>query len=368
VNIRKKVKAVRVELGDRSYNIYIKAGILREAGKYIRDLNLNKKVFIVTNPKVGGLYLKELIKYLKEYDLVPMIAEVPDGEEYKSLQDASHLYDQMISFKLDRSTPVIALGGGVIGDLAGFVAATFMRGLPLVQVPTTLLAQVDSSVGGKVAVNHSQAKNMIGSFYQPKVVIIDVNLLQTLEERELRSGLSEVIKYGVIKDKELFEVLKKNISKIKELDQDCLEEVIAKSCQIKAEIISQDEREKDLRAILNYGHTVGHAIEAVTKYGKYRHGEAIAIGMMVESNLSVELGLFSKEGVKEQEWLFQEAGLKVNFKGIDLSLIMEAMRLDKKKLGEKLRFILPLEIGKVLIKEYNDEKIIKKVIRRQEEN
>lgn len=361
------MRTVRVALGDRSYNIYIKADILKEAGKYIRELNLSKKALVITNPTVGGLYLDKLIEYLKQYDITPYIAEVPDGEEFKSLKYASFLYDQMISFKLDRKTPVIAFGGGVIGDLAGFAAATFMRGLPLVQIPTTLLSQVDSSVGGKVAVNHPKSKNMIGSFYQPKMVIIDVNLLQTLPERELRAGLSEVIKYGVIKDKLLFDYLKENMVKIKELDQECLEEIIARSCEIKADIVSRDEREVGIRAILNYGHTIGHALESITKYDKYRHGEAIAVGMIVESNIAVALNLFSKDGVKEQEDLFRDTGLKVHFKDIDTSAIMKAIWLDKKVLEEKLRFVLPVEIGNVIIKECIDEEIIRKAIKMQEE-
>ncbi|MDI6786510.1 MAG: 3-dehydroquinate synthase [bacterium] len=361
------MKIVKVFLGDRSYSIYIKADILREAGKYIKELNLSNRVLIITNPTVGGYYLNELIKYLKEYDLIPCIAEVPDGEEYKSLEYASYLYDKMISFKLDRNTPVIAFGGGVIGDLAGFVTATFMRGLPLIQIPTTLLSQVDSSVGGKVAVNHPKSKNMIGSFYQPKMVLIDVNLLRTLPGRELKSGLSEVIKYGVIKDKSLFDYLKENISKIKELNRECLEEIIARSCKIKADIVSRDEREAGVRAILNYGHTVGHALESITKYDKYRHGEAIAVGMIVESNMAVEMNLFDKNGVVEQEDLFKETGLKINFRNIEVGSIIKAMWLDKKVLEEKLRFVLPVEIGSVIIKECIDEEIIKKAIKMQEE-
>lgn len=361
------MRIVKVSLGDRSYNIYIKADILKEVGKYIKELSLSKKVLVITNPTVGGLYVEKLINYLKQYDITPDVAEVPDGEEFKSLKYASFLYDQMINFKLDRKTPVIAFGGGVIGDLAGFVAATFMRGLPLIQIPTTLLSQVDSSVGGKVAVNHPKSKNMIGSFYQPKMVIIDVSLLKTLQERELRAGLSEVVKYGVIKDKSLFDYLRENISKIKKLDQECLEEIIARACEIKADIVSRDEREAGIRTILNYGHTIGHALESITKYDKYRHGEAIAVGMIVESNMAVELNLFNKDGVKEQEDLFRDVGLRVRLKDIDVSAVMKAIWLDKKVLEEKLRFVLPVEIGNVIIKEGIEEEIIKKAIKMQEE-
>lgn len=357
---------IKVSLGERSYHIHIEPGLMGLAGEVIRSLGLNRKVVVITNPKVGDLYLFPLKEGLEKAGLAVESIEVPDGEEYKNLEVTQWLYDELLSRRLDRRTPVIALGGGVIGDLAGFVAATFMRGLPFIQVPTSLLAQVDSSVGGKVGVNLPQAKNMVGSFYQPSVVIIDPLVLKTLDERELRAGLAEVVKYGVIRDGNFFGYLENNWAKILDLNPDVLSYIIARSCQIKAEVVSQDEREAGQRAILNYGHTVGHALEALTDYKYFRHGEAVAIGMIAASWIANELGLLSESEVTRQINLLQQIGLPTTFSGIDSQKIIETLSLDKKVLGGEVRFILATQIGRVIIKSAVGNEVIQKALKKLE--
>lgn len=341
--------SIKVSLGERSYPIYFGSGILKDFGSTYKKLFKSKKVIVVTNPKVGGLYFKVLNNSLQNEGFEVNRIDVPDGEEYKTLTWASKLFDKLIALKADRQTPVIALGGGVIGDLTGFVAATYLRGVPFVQVPTTLLAQVDSSVGGKTGVNHRKGKNLIGAFYQPKFVYIDVDTLKTLDKRELRAGLAEVIKYGVIRDVRLFKYLDDHIKEIMALDRDALLHIVKKSCAIKASVVEADERESGLRAIVNFGHTFGHAVEAVTKYKEYKHGEAVAIGMVYAAELSQRMGCCDKQVVDRIRSIIRKAGLPDAPPDVSRKRFRSAMEVDKKVAGGYLKFILVEKIGFVKI-------------------
>ncbi len=346
-----KLKTLNVNLNDRSYPINIGSGILQNLGVCLRSFSLDSTVMLVSNTTVFPLYGKQVFESLKDAGFQTHIAVVPDGERYKSLKVASYLYDEAIKGKLSRYSPIIALGGGVIGDLAGFVAATYMRGVPFVQVPTTLLAQVDSSVGGKVAVNHDQGKNLIGAFYQPLMVLADVEVLKSLEKREIRAGMAEVIKYGFSMDQAFVEMLGQNAVDILNLKQEKMIDMIFRCCQLKGDIVQRDEKEEDLRMILNFGHTVGHALESVTHYQQFRHGEAVALGMMFAAYLAVELDLIPIEYVYDQETLLEQYGLATRMPLLDIDAIMSAMVKDKKVKDNKVRFILPTELGKTVIRD-----------------
>jgi len=343
------VRTVDVNLGEKSYHIHIGENILGQIGDYVRNLDVGQKLMVVTNPLVRSLYGREVTDSLKKAGFQVFVGEIPDGERYKSLESARVLYDTAFDNGLDRNSAVLALGGGVIGDLAGFVAATFMRGLPFIQVPTTLLAQVDSSVGGKVAVNHPRGKNIIGSFYQPKMVYADINTLRTLAEREFRAGMAEVIKYGVIRDREFFEFLSEEHRAIKELQAGEIIKVVETSCRIKARIVEQDETEQNLRAILNYGHTFGHAYESLTGYKKFVHGEAVAVGMVSAAEAAVRLGILTREDCDRILDLISLFELPDRFGDLDPAEIIESMYHDKKTLAGKIRYILPETLGRVRI-------------------
>lgn len=342
------METVTVHLGERSYPIHIGADILRHVGELCRPLGLSLRGAVITNPTVGGLYAEAIVTSFAAngFTLTPL--EVPDGEEYKSLEWAGHLYRRLLPLGLDRRSPVIALGGGVVGDLAGFVAATFMRGLPYIQVPTSLLAQVDSSVGGKVAVNLPEAKNMVGAFHQPRLVVSDIRLLRTLPPREFRAGLAEVVKYGVIADKAFFEWLEGNLPAILRQEEEVLISLVKTSCQIKAKVVEADEREGGLRAILNFGHTVGHAIEAATGYRQYTHGEAIAIGMVVAAELSHRMGLCSREVPQRVATLLRGIGLPTRLT-IKPETLIESISFDKKIKESTNYFVLTKDLGSVTV-------------------
>ncbi len=352
------MERLKVDLGERSYEILIGFADLDRLGASLGALNLDKHLCLITNTTVGRLYGSRVRSVLADAGYTVSYYEAPDGEEYKTLQSATAIYDHMVGAGMERNSAVVALGGGVVGDLAGFVAATYMRGVPLVQVPTTLLAQVDSSVGGKVAVNHPRGKNLIGCFYQPRLVLVDLQTLGTLPEREIRAGMAEVIKYGVIWDVTFFAFLEQRLDRILSLEPDALMKAVRQSCAIKAEIVSRDEREQGLRAILNFGHTVGHALESLTNYQVYRHGEAIAAGMAVAASLAVSRGLL---GVADKERLvsvLRRSGLPVSFP-YPVREVMGLMSHDKKVLKGKPRFILPLKIGQVEIcSDLEDEEIM----------
>ncbi len=344
------MQEVRINLAERSYAISIDCGILRDLGKRIRDFAFSRSIAVISNPVVYDLYGAVLAHSLTRegFELTEII--VPDGEEHKTLEWAGKIYGELLKSRLDRRSAIIALGGGVIGDLAGFAASTYMRGIAVIQVPTTLLAQVDSSVGGKTGVNHPMGKNMIGTFWQPSLVWIDLDTLRTLPERELIAGMAEVIKYGVIRDRDVVDYLETNRDSIMNLDQQALRRMVKRSCEIKADVVSRDERESGLRAILNYGHTIGHAIETVTGYKRYLHGEAVAIGMFAEALLSKRLGYADEQDVQRIKAVIESYGLPVGIPAdIDLRSALASIQIDKKAVQGQLPCILPETIGSVKI-------------------
>lgn len=356
------MQKIRVELGSRSYNIMIDAMVLKDIGETLKKFEFSSKVALISNPTVYELYGKTVSGSIKDsgYDLLEVL--IPDGEEYKSLTYAEKIYEALLKAKLDRKSALIALGGGVIGDITGFAASTYMRGIDFIQVPTTLLAQVDSSVGGKTGVNHPLGKNMIGAFWQPRLVWVDSATLRTLPQREFLSGLGEVIKYGVIWDEEFFVYLETNRDKILQLDPGALTHIIRRSCEIKSEVVSKDERESGLRAVLNYGHTIGHAIETITGYKKYLHGEAVSIGMHLEAKLSHQVGLIDSIDVLRIKDLIDSYKLPSEMPGeIKINDLMEMMQIDKKTVGGKMHFVLPEKVGSVRIHDDITAENIKKL-------
>ena len=341
---------VRVNLADRSYSILIGRELLKTAGNIFKERGITGKILIVTNPTVAGWYLEPLQQSLTEAGYQVKSAMIPDGEEYKSLEQASSLYDQMVEGKYDRKSVIVALGGGVIGDLAGFAAATYMRGIGFIQVPTTLLAQVDSSIGGKVAVNHPRGKNLIGAFHQPSLVLTDIDTLETLPERELSCGMAEVVKHGVILDENYFRLILAELDDIRRAAPGTMSWIVAGSCQIKARVVEQDEKETGLRAILNFGHTIGHALESITNYTIYKHGEALALGMLAAVKIAAEMKMVRQPGL--DDLLFQVCqglALPVRINGIRAQDIYEALALDKKVALGQLRWILPENLGQVVV-------------------
>ncbi|MBI5586735.1 MAG: 3-dehydroquinate synthase [Deltaproteobacteria bacterium] len=356
------MRTITVELGERSYPIIIKGGLLSEIGERMKDLGFRGKAAVVTNTLVGGLYGEELLKSLKEAGFSPFVITLPDGEEYKTIEVATTVYDGLIDNRMERSSPIIALGGGVIGDMAGFVAATYLRGVPYIQAPTTLLAQVDSSVGGKTAVNHPKGKNLIGAFYQPRAVFIDPQVLKSLDIREVRAGLAEVIKYGVIWDEEFFAFLEKNSSALLDIGAE-LTKAIERSCEIKAEVVGADETEQGVRSFLNLGHTFGHAIEALSGYGTFKHGEAVATGMALAARLSVDLGLCEDSVARSIKGLITSVGLPTEPPEFSAEQWIESMRLDKKVTAGAIWFVLIKRLGTVNLQEVG-ERVLKEFFAR----
>jgi 3-dehydroquinate synthase len=350
------VRTINVELGERSYRIMIEPGIIDRVGAGLTELGFSGRVAVVTNTLVQGLYAERVTKGIKDAGLTPVVIAVDDGEQHKTLDTASKIYDGLIEHRMERTSPVVALGGGVVGDVAGFVAATYLRGVPYVQVPTTLLAQVDSSVGGKTAVNHKLGKNLIGAFYQPRGVFIDPETLSTLDKREFRAGLAEVVKYGIIWDSKFFEFLEKNPGSFKGPSEGLIG-AIERSCEIKAEVVGADERETGLRSILNFGHTFGHAIETQSGYGTFLHGEAVSLGMVMAAEFSVKLGLCEAGVEKRIEALLSSLELPVNPPALSGNLLIDSMKLDKKVTGARMRFVLTSGIGKVFLREVAEEEL-----------
>ncbi len=355
------MKTIRVNLSANSYHIYIDKGLLGKIGDILVKEKMPCKTLLITDKNVEKVYGGIVTESLKGNKFDVRTVALKPGEEQKTLETAGILYDACFEHKLDRNSLIVALGGGVVGDISGFVAATFMRGIPFIQIPTSLLAQVDSSIGGKVAVNHPKGKNMIGSFYQPKAVFIDTDTLGTLPPPELVAGLVEVIKYGVIRDAELFEYIENTLDDILQLNYNALLKIIATSCQIKANVVEEDETEKHLRAILNYGHTIGHAIETVTRYKKYRHGEAVAIGMLYASRIAIDMGLAGNTVFERQLSLIKKLGLALNT-GLPSEDIVKTLYADKKAIGGRLRFILPTKIGEVIISDQVTEEILYRIL------
>jgi 3-dehydroquinate synthase len=353
---------ITVELEDRSYPIILKRGLLSEVGSTLSDMGFSGRAAVVTNPVVEGLYGAAVTGGLKDAGFDPVVITIPDGEGAKTLETASGIYDELIKNKMERSNLIIALGGGVVGDIAGFAAATYLRGVPYVHLPTTLLAQVDSSVGGKTAVNHPMGKNLIGAFYQPKAVFIDPETLKTLDGAELKSGLAEVVKYGVIWDKDFFALLEESAAAltaapVPTASGDELVKAIERSCEIKAEVVGADERETGIRSILNFGHTFAHAIETGAGYGRFKHGEAVSIGMVMAAELSARLGLCNDSVPARIKALLSALGLPVDLPELSAEALIESMKLDKKVAGGRIRFVLTAELGKVLLKEVDEEEL-----------
>lgn len=357
------VDKMSVPLGDRSYPILIGSDILANLGE---ELSLNKfpqQIAIISNSTVYGLYAQIVVDSLREAGFTSLQLNVPDGEEYKTLETLNTIYDFLIENNFDRGCGLIALGGGVVGDMAGYAAATFLRGIPYVQIPTTLLSQVDSSVGGKTAVNHPQGKNLIGAFYQPQQVLIDISTLKTLDSREVSAGLAEVVKYGVIRDDDFFCWLENNVQELKELDPKSLIYAVKKSCQIKADIVELDEKEGSIRAYLNYGHTFGHAIETLSGYGQWKHGEAVSVGMIVAAKISANYGLCTKQDVDRLTHLLQEFDLPTVPPVFSLKEYVASMMKDKKVKQGHLTMVLNRGIGDaVLQKITNVESVFSSVL------
>ena len=343
------VRPLRVELGERSYPIRFAADGLRGLPEAVGRVLPPGPLAIVTNEKVGRLYLPPVRDGLRARGFAPLIVTVPDGERAKTLRVAESVIGRMLAAGLDRTSAVVALGGGVVGDLAGFVAAIFLRGVPSVQAPTTLLAQVDSSVGGKTGVNHARGKNLIGAFYQPVLVYADLSTLRTLAPRELRAGMAEVIKYGVIRDERLFTRLEREMPRLLAADAAALAPIVRRCCEIKAEVVAADEREGGLRAILNFGHTFGHAIEVLTRYRRYKHGEAVAMGMGIAARISRRLGHCDTATVQRIEHLVSRAGLPVGPPRFRRDAWRRAVMADKKRRADQIHFVAVTRVGRVRI-------------------
>ncbi len=350
----KVLKKIIVKLGKRSYPIIIGNGLI--SSKKIFDIDKFHQVCVITNSKINNLYGTLLPKKVKSSKLL-----INDGEKYKSLHTLEKIYSFLLKNNVSRDSCLVAFGGGVVGDIVGYAASTYMRGIKFIQVPTTLLSMVDSSVGGKTGVNHKLGKNMIGAFYQPSCVIVDLNTLSTLSKKQFNSGMAEVIKYGIIKDPNFFNWIIKNSKKIKNLDSAKLAEMIAKCCKIKADIVAKDEKEKNVRATLNLGHTFGHAIEQKYGFGKLTHGEAIACGTVIACAISVKMNLMKGKEFEKIKLLFKEFNLPIKLpKGANPESIYKTMLLDKKVLNGKLRLVIPKRIGYVKITEsVNKSTIIK---------
>lgn len=338
--------ALTVDLGERSYPIYIGAGLIDQPALFAPAI-VGQQVLVVSNTTVAPLYMERVRSALAAFDCDAI--ELPDGEVYKNLDTVNLIFDRLLEKRFERSCTLVALGGGVVGDMTGFAAACYQRGVGFVQVPTTLLSQVDSSVGGKTGVNHPHGKNMIGAFYQPQAVIADTETLNTLEDRELSAGLAEVIKYGVIRDADFFVWLEANMAALRDRDPQALAYAIRRSCQNKAEIVAADELEAGQRSLLNLGHTFGHAIEAGMGYGNWLHGEAVAAGMVMAGDMAHRLGWFDAESVQRQRDLLARAGLPVEPPALGVDTYRGFMAIDKKVQAGRLRLVLPKAIGTAVV-------------------
>ena len=342
------IQTLQVALDERSYPIHIGRGLLQQIGLITPHLR-QKRAVVVTNTTVAPLYLDLLRSTLENAGISVLPVVLPDGEAFKTWETLNRIFDALLEARCERSTTLFALGGGVIGDMVGFAAACFQRGMPFIQIPTTLLSQVDSSVGGKTAINHPLGKNMIGAFYQPKLVLADIGTLDTLPERELKAGIAEVIKYGLIRDLPFFEWLEANMERLLKRDPDALAYAVHRSCANKAEVVAADERETGDRALLNLGHTFGHAIETGLGYGEWLHGEAVAAGTLIASQLSCLMGWLPAIDVSRIEKLFLRAGLPVKGPKMGVTRYLELMSHDKKVIDGRMRFVLLSAIGRAVV-------------------
>jgi len=352
---------IRVELGKRSYDLRIGSDILAEAGSFVAERLKGKHAVAITDEHVRDPHAVAVAASLQQQGIRCETLAVPAGEETKCVEQAGELWNRLLELGADRQTIIVAVGGGVVGDLAGFVAATYARGIPFVQVPTSLMAQVDSSVGGKVGINLPLAKNLVGAFWQPAGVLIDLAVLDTLPDREYRSGLAEVVKYGVILDEEFFRYLEGHVREINVRDEATLQHLVRRSCELKAQVVAADEHEETgQRAVLNYGHTFCHAIEAIAGYGTFLHGEAVAIGMICASRLAELVGRIDGELTARQERLLAALGLPTSVTGLDIEPLMAAMQRDKKAEAGRPRFVLPARIGYVELVGGVDEALVRR--------
>lgn len=355
------MKTLEVSLGDRSYPIYIGENLLGNADLYLPFLK-RKQVAIITNTTVAPLYLEVVKQTLLNAGVKVIEIVLPDGERYKNTETLNKIYDALLENRCERSTTLIALGGGVIGDLTGYAAATYLRGVPFIQIPTTLLSQVDSSVGGKTGINHPLGKNMIGAFYQPQVVIADISTLKTLPPREYAAGVAEVIKYGLIRDAQFFDWLEANINALKQIDPEVTSAAVERSCANKAEVVAADERESGERALLNLGHTFGHAIENGMGYGVWLHGEAVAAGTMMAAALSKKMGWLSEVDLSRMKAIFEAADLPLQPPSLGVEKYLDLMGLDKKVEDGKIRFVLQTAIGKATVTSDYDHQALSEVL------
>lgn len=347
-----------VNLAENSYDIVIERGALASLGQRCLAVGLKGLAAVITNHTVSALYGVAVQESLESAGFTVAFIEMPDGEEFKNCTTLNQVYDDLLAAGVDRSSFVVALGGGVVGDVAGYAAATWMRGIPFVQVPTTLLAQVDSSVGGKTGIDHPKGKNLIGAFYQPRLVLVDVATLATLDQRQFRAGLAEVIKYGVAIDRPFFEFVEANCAAILAMEADVLIEIIYRSCQLKAQVVELDEKEAGLRAILNYGHTLGHAFEALSGYRGLVHGEAVAIGMVLAARVSVAEGFCSQEDFSRIIALIAKCGLPVEIPLYDRQQLLNAVAADKKSKGGNITFICNQGIGIYAMSHHTSEELL----------
>ncbi|NJM69086.1 MAG: 3-dehydroquinate synthase [Scytonema sp. RU_4_4] len=366
---------INVNLPHQSYEIAIGQGTAPQAvntplsidqlGEMMSNLKLGKKVLLVSNPTIFKHYGERVLTSLEAAGFEVVSCTLPAGERYKTLSSVQKIYDTALLNRIERSSTMVALGGGVIGDMTGFAAATWLRGINFVQVPTSLLAMVDAAIGGKTGVNHPQGKNLIGAFHQPRLVLIDPEVLKTLPVREFRAGMAEVIKYGVIWDAQLFAEMEqsKRLDQLRYIKAELIESILIRSCQAKADVVGKDEKEAGLRAILNYGHTIGHAVESLTGYRVVNHGEAVAIGMVAAGQIAVKLGMWQKEEAERQDALIQKASLPTQLpSGVDIEAIIEALQVDKKVQAGKVRFVLPTQIGIVTVTDQVPSDTIQEVL------
>jgi 3-dehydroquinate synthase len=355
------MKTLNLDLGEKSYPIYIGQDLLFQSELLSKHIS-GKQVMIVSNTTVAPLYLDKVKLLLSSFNIAEVI--LPDGEQYKTLDSVNLIFDALLKNRFDRSCTLIALGGGVVGDMTGFAASSYQRGVDFIQIPTTLLAQVDSSVGGKTGVNHQLGKNMIGAFHQPKCVIIDVDTLDTLDDRQFSAGMAEVIKYGLLGNVAFFEFLQTNISKLMHRDKDLIIQTVYQSCTDKANIVAQDELETGKRALLNFGHTFGHAIENTLGYGVFLHGEAVSVGMLMATKMSQLLGDLNKSDVDNVQDLLEKSNLPISIKNkISASKFLSAMSVDKKVIDGNIHLILMKKLGKSYINNTYQKELLDKVIK-----
>jgi 3-dehydroquinate synthase len=336
---------VDVNLGSRSYRIVVASGALQSVGERLRELRLGSRAALVSDGAIMRLYGKTVVASLESAGFTVTTIDVPEGEAAKTLAVAEHCWDRLLTAGLDRTSTVLALGGGAVGDVAGFAAATYMRGISFIQLPTTVLAQVDASIGGKTAIDHPLGKNMIGAFHQPRLVVVDPAAARTLPEREFRSGLAEIVKHGIVLDADYFAELERDLAPLAARDLGVLERIIGGSCRLKASVVERDEREAELRHVLNYGHTIGHALEAATGYTRYAHGEAVSLGIVAEARLARRLGIADDETTTRQERMLETLGLPVRAPSIDVEPIVSAIARDKKAKDGRVPFVLAPRIG-----------------------